>query len=201
MHKRLSFFLVLTGLFLVLSGCGKSSPPSTYYILTSSSQQAEGINPMSNTSVGVGPVTIPGHLDRSQIVTSTGQNRITIHEYQRWGDSFETQVKETLAENISLLLKTPQVAVYPWERAQRPQYQVYLTIRRFEGKLQGKVTLDAIWQIVDVRTDNSMLTKQFVQVFPVTGNTMSAYVQAQSDALESLSKDIVQGLHTVARSR
>lgn len=198
MRRTVSITMLLVGLCLVLTGCGKNSPSSAYYILTSSSQMASQVQPLSDISVGVGPVIVPGHLDRSQIVTTTGQNSITIHEYQRWGDSFKTQVEETLAENISILLQTPKVAVYPWERAQRPEYQVYVTIRRFEGKANADVTLDAIWQIVDVDTDKSLLTRHFVQTFPVTGTDMSAYVQTQSDALETLSQEITNGLHSVA---
>ncbi|SIN96011.1 PqiC family protein [Halodesulfovibrio marinisediminis] len=198
MRKAVSITLLLAGLCFVLTACGKMSPSSSYYVLTSSSQMASQAQPLSDLSVGVGPVIVPGHLDRAQIVTTTGQNSITIHEYQRWGDSFKSQVEETLAENISILLQTPKVAVYPWERAQRPEYQIYVTIRRFEGKANIDVTLDAIWQIVDVDTDKSLLTRHFVQTFPVTGDTMSAYVQTQSDALEALSQEVAKGLHSVA---
>lgn len=199
MRRAISNALLLAGLCIVLTGCGTMSPPSSYYILTSSNQMTSQIQPLNDISVGVGPVIVPGHLDRSQIVTTTGQNSITIHEYQRWGDSFKTQVEETLAENISSLLQTPKVAVYPWERAQRPNYQVYVTVRRFEGKAGMNVTLDSIWQIVDVNTDKSLLTRHFVQTFPVSGSDMSAYVQAQSHALETLSQEIAKGLHTVAK--
>ncbi|MEZ0576460.1 membrane integrity-associated transporter subunit PqiC, partial [Halodesulfovibrio aestuarii] len=184
-------------LSIILVGCGAGSPPSSYYILTSSNQQTSQVQPLNNISVGVGPVLVPGHLDRSQIVTSTGKNSITIHEYQRWGDSFKTQVEETLAENISILLQTPKVAIYPWERAQRPEYQVYVTIRRFEGKTGMNVTLDAIWQIVRVDTDNSLLTRHFVETFPVAENNISSYVQTQSNALGTLSQEIAKGLHSV----
>jgi uncharacterized lipoprotein YmbA len=199
MRRTVSNALLLAGLCIVLTGCGTMSPPSSYYILTSSNQMTSQIQPLNDISVGVGPVTVPGHLDRSQIVTTTGQNSITIHEYQRWGDSFKTQVEETLAENISSLLQTPKVAVYPWERAQRPNYQVYVTVRRFEGKAGMNVTLDTIWQIVDVNSDKSLLIRHFVQTFPVVGSDMSAYVQTQSDALETLSQEIAKGLHTVAK--
>ncbi|MEZ6852364.1 PqiC family protein [Halodesulfovibrio aestuarii] len=197
MRKIVSNALLFATLSIILVGCGAGSPPSSYYILTSSNQQTSQVQPLNNISVGVGPVLVPGHLDRSQIVTSTGKNSITIHEYQRWGDSFKTQVEETLAENISILLQTPKVAIYPWERAQRPEYQVYVTIRRFEGKTGMNVTLDAIWQIVRVDTDNSLLTRHFVETFPVAENNISSYVQTQSNALGTLSQEIAKGLHSV----
>ncbi|WP_290923922.1 PqiC family protein [Halodesulfovibrio sp.] len=197
MRKAVSTTLLLVGICIVLAGCGKMSPPSSYYVLTSTKAVQTQMEPLHDISVGVGPVTIPGHLDRSQIVTSTGQNSINIHEYQRWGDSFKTQIEETLAENLSTLLQTPKVAVYPWERAQRPAYQVYVTVRRFEGKSGMDVTLDAIWQLVDIKTEKSLLTRHFVHTEPALGTQMSTYVQAQSDALEALSIDIAKGLHTV----
>ncbi|MCT4534664.1 membrane integrity-associated transporter subunit PqiC [Halodesulfovibrio sp.] len=201
MPKQLTGLILLAGFCMMLTGCGKGSPPSSYYILTSSSQMTSAIQPIEDISVGVGPVSIPGYLDRSQIVTTTGSNSITIHEYQRWGNSFKAQVEETLAENISILLQTPQVTVFPWERALRPKYQVFLTIRKFEGEATGNVTLDAIWQIANVRTDKSLLTRRFMQSFPVAGNNMSAYVQTQSNALDALSKEIVKGLEAVAHSK
>lgn len=201
MPNRLTGYILLAGLCIMLAGCGKASPPASYYILTSSSQRTSDIQPIADISVGIGPVSIPGYLDRSQIVTTTGQNSIAIHEYERWGNSFKTQVEETLAENISILLQTPQVTVFPWERAMRPKYQIFLTIRKFEGKTTSHVTLDAIWQITNVSTDKSLLTRRFMQSFPVAGNSMSAYVQTQSNALDALSKEIVKGLEAVALSK
>jgi len=197
MRKTIVQALLLAGLCVALAGCGKMSPPSSYYVLTSVNPTGAQVAPLHDVSIGIGPVTIPGHLDRSQIVTSTGKNSITIHEYQRWGDSFKTQIEETLAENLSTLLQTPKVAIYPWERAQRPAYQVYVTVRRFEGKSGMDVTLDAIWQLVDVQTEKSLLTRHFVHTEPTLGTKMSTYVQAQSNALEALSRNIANELHTV----
>ena len=194
MNRKL--FLILCLLTVMGSvGCAKT-PPSAYYLLEGI-QQGELAEPLEDVRIGVGPVSLPGYLDRSQIVTRTDAHAMTIHEYERWGDSLQRQVENTLAGNLSSLLQTPHVVIYPWERALRPQYQVFVTLRRFEGNSTSGTTIDAIWQIVDVATDASLLTGTVTTTVPVSGHGMEGYVASQSAALETLSRDIAAGIRRV----
>ena len=146
---------------------------------------------------GVGPIKLPGRLDRAQIMTRTGKNAIKIHEYHRWGDSLQRQVEEVLAKNLSEHLKVTQVVVYPWEHALRPQYQILITVRNLEGNLTSGTHLDVIWQLIDVDKDQLILNKHFATHVDTSTPTMASYIDSQSQALIKLSEMIAHSVSTL----
>jgi uncharacterized protein len=195
---RASSLLCFSFMALYL-GCA-TTPPSSYYMLTSSSTTLKETATKEHITLGVGPIKIPGHLDRAHIVTRLGAHVLKIHEFQRWGDSLQRQLEETLAENLSSFLQTPHVVLYPWERAQRPQYQLIITVRQLEGDLKMGTTVEAIWQLVEVETDQLKLTRHFMTTIRSSKATIEAYVHSQSRALEALSEHIAQGIADLAET-
>lgn len=198
MKIRIFCWMVISGLLFMAFGCAGVSPSSTYYLLGIPDSPGPACSIVENSlSVGVGPVTIPGHLDRPEIVTRTGRNTIAVNEFHRWGDSLTNQFKNSLVMNLSALLKTPGVVLYPWERAITPEYQVIVRVLRFEDGGQG-AELDALWQVKDTKTDKSILARRFSVVIPFDGSGLDAYVTAQTTSVEGLCRDIAKGICTLA---
>jgi uncharacterized lipoprotein YmbA len=91
--------IILSLLLLVLSGCA-STEPSRFYILSSlHGTEAEQVQEESEQgiAIGVGPVKIPAHLNRPQIVTRTSQNELKLAEFDKWAGSF----KDVLSKMVS----------------------------------------------------------------------------------------------------
>lgn len=177
------------------------TPPSNYYVLTALPSDQAGQHDARSVMVGIGPIRIPGRLDRAQILTRNGSNIVKIHEYHRWGDSLQRQVEEVLAKNLSSHLNISQVVVYPWERVLRPKYQVLITIRHFEGNLRSGTHLDVIWQLINVDQDQLVLSDRFVIDTPTLQTTMTGYVASQSQALIKLSEKITQSIDQLEREK
>jgi uncharacterized lipoprotein YmbA len=100
--------IILSLLLLVLSGCA-STEPSRFYILSSlHGTEAEQVQEESEQgiAIGVGPVKIPAHLNRPQIVTRTSQNELKLAEFDKWAGSFKDGFTRVLAKNLSVLLST-----------------------------------------------------------------------------------------------
>jgi hypothetical protein len=97
-----------------------------------------------------------------------------------------------LAENISLLLATDQVAVYPWEVDFKPQYRIALDIRYFEGQLGENVFLDVVWRVSDQASQKILATKSSVINETLASADYEALVAAKSQALAQLSREIAQ---------
>lgn len=55
-------------------------------------------------TIGVGPVSIPDSLDRSQIATLSGGNEVIIAEFDRWSGSCRDEIARVMTENLSALL-------------------------------------------------------------------------------------------------
>jgi len=68
---------------LVFVGCRSTPPPTAFYTLTAVTK-AETTGPTQapkgHLAIGIGPVQLPGYLDRPQIVTRTTPDKVTLSE-------------------------------------------------------------------------------------------------------------------------
>lgn len=148
-------------------------------------------------SVGVGPVAIPEVLDRPQIVTRTGPNKLRIDEFHRWAGRLDEDFARVLAENISLLLPTEQVAVFPWDVSFDPRYQVALNILRFEGRWGKDVLLEVFWKIIDPQKQTALRVQKSVIKEPLADENYEALIAIKSRMVEILSNQIINEINNL----
>jgi uncharacterized protein len=162
----------------------------------------ERITPLDqNISVGLGPVTIPDYLDRPQIVTRTSQNSVLLAEFDRWAEPLSGTISRTLAENLSSLLHTDTVVLYPWPGSVDIAYQVLVDVFRFDGVLGEKAILDAQWSVLGKRGKKVLLLKRSIFVEPAREGSFAALVSGESRALDNLSREIAYALKDLTRDR
>jgi uncharacterized lipoprotein YmbA len=186
--------LVLFTAFL-LTGCGSSPPPVEFYTLNSISAMTPQVNPAvpdQNIAIGIGPIEIPEILDRPQIVTRTGPNKLKVDEFNRWAGPLKSGFAQVLAENISLLLATDQVAVYPWEIDFKPHYRIALDIRYFEGQMGENVLLDVVWRVSGQEDQKIQIVKTSMIKETLSTSDYETLVAAKSQTIAQLSREIAQ---------
>jgi uncharacterized lipoprotein YmbA len=186
---------ILAGLVLALAACGSQAPRFKYYVLTPLSGSVAAAPEARAVSVGVGPVRLPGYLDRPQIVTRRGSDEIDLGDLDRWGEALADGVPRAIAGSIGALLPSARIALFPW--AGTVQYQVMIDVNRFDGALGGEVVLDARWRIVGPDRKD-VVDRRFAAREPVGAATYAAQVAAMSRALEALSREIAGALAAVA---
>jgi hypothetical protein len=172
-----------------------STPPVAYYTLNTLPEMQQEIPAavMDDTlAIGVGPVEFPKFLDRPQIVTRKSQNQIEVSEFHRWAGSFPGDFSRVLAKNISILLPSDRVAVYPWGEQFSPTYRVKLDVEQFDGQLGERVVLDVTWMVTDQEGTNKLVVRKSLIEEPVSDKTYEALVVAESNALVTLSRTIVE---------
>ena len=180
---------------VLLAGCGSSPPPTEFYTLNSlgsMTQQTQPSEADQNIAIGIGPVQIPQILDRPQIVTRTGPNKLKVDEFHRWAGPLKAGFAQVLAENIALLMATDRVAVYPWEGDFKPHYRIALDIRYFEGQLGKNVVLDVVWRVAGQEGQKIQATKASVINEPLAAADYESLVAAKSQAIVQLSREIAQ---------
>jgi uncharacterized lipoprotein YmbA len=136
------------------TGCAGQSEPSNFYLLSyapAAAGQDNATTMREGVALMVGPVELPQYLDRSQIVTRSGDNRLELEEFDRWGGQLKQNFTTVLAEVLSSELKTDRVSVYPSNAPVRSDYQVIVQVTAFESESNGRSVLDARWSIVDAR--------------------------------------------------
>ena len=196
-------YLVLYLILFVLAGCGVTSPPSHFYVLSPMAETAteqETITDSDSISISIGPVSLPKYLKKQQIVTRSGSNELQLAEFDRWAGKIEEDIGRVIAENLAYLLSTDRVLSYPAIEAVEADYTIAMDISRFDGNLEGNVELIARWAIFDVegKVAKGLTATRIIE--PVQGNTYADMVAAQSRALGALSRELGDAFrHLTAR--
>jgi len=199
-RKKLCSILLL--LCLIPGGCISLEPkpdPSRFFSLTplprtgQRAQDAAGTNALV---LGIGPVKIPGYLDRQQLVTRVSQNRFAVAENDRWAEPLDENFSRVLSQNLSILLQTDRIVAYPWERSQQPAYQVQVEVLRFEPNAEQLVELSARWIIVD-GAKKTISSRESYLTHPARDKSTEASVAAMSDVVGGLSKEIAADIRAL----
>ena len=186
-------------LALSLCGCFGTSEPSRFYTLSSLAgrQTATGDQAGNRTVVAIGPISVPGYLDREEIVTRTGQNEVRVNEFQRWAGTLEGNLSRSVVENISALLPPDRYAVIRWDatsQRERPiAYRAAVDVNRFEAGPGGAVSLDADWSLYG-KDKKLALSRNSVISGKVSGNDFADLVAAMSRAVMDLSREIASAV-------
>jgi len=196
-----NFYVAMGLAWLAFSGCIALEPkadPSRFFTLTPLSQveqsRPQGQSNPGGVSVGVGPVRLPGYLDRQQLVTRVSQNRFQVAENDRWAEPLAENFTRVLRQNLSALVPTARLVPHPWRPNERPEYQLEIDVLRFEANVGGNVDLVVRWLVRETATKQSAVVKQ-TQVTPaVKGSSAEAAVAAMSEALGELSQEIAQAV-------
>lgn len=190
------YLLLLLLLTVMASGCSVTTPEAVYYSLTPSEEIFIGKTmPSPNTlAIGIGPVKFPYELDRPSIVTRSGQNRLVINEFQRWGGSLEKNFLRVMADNLTNLLKTDQVMTRPWEHYFQPDIRLALDIHQFDGRLGESASLTVTWVIYREGQETGAVVHRSVLNEPLAEKSYDALVAAQSRLVARLAEEIAQAM-------
>ncbi|HKF61278.1 MAG TPA: PqiC family protein [Dongiaceae bacterium] len=146
-------FILLGFALLALTGC-PGNAPTRLYVLTATTDKPASTSP-EGAAIGVGPITLPKYLDRPQIVTRVAANSLDQANLDQWGGDLNDNITRVVATNLSNLLATDRVSLYPWKDGAPVDFQVTMDISRFEQDKDGNAVLNVFWSIVN--KDGTML--------------------------------------------
>lgn len=187
--------LVTLGLILTLPACTILQPqtdPSRFFVLTPTAEPTSAAR--KPLRLGLGPIGFPAYLQRPQIVTRIGANEISLSEFHRWGAPIEDIFTRVLAQNLSEILGTEQIVLYPWYSTQELDYAVRLDLSQFDVDSDGGGRLIARWRILEPATDKLVRTGLADLREQAADTTPDAAVAALSELVEQLAREIGEGL-------
>lgn len=138
----------------LLGGCGKSAPTRFYTLapmpLSQDAPEAQGGQAgQPCRSLGIGPVDFPPYLDRNQIVTQNGSHQMHVADFAQWIEPLQDNFKRTLIADLAGITCGKPLVLFPWPAGVRPDVQVAIQVRRFDGELGGEAVLQADWSVLD----------------------------------------------------
>jgi uncharacterized lipoprotein YmbA len=192
MTGSLRRLLLVGALALAGAGCLGRSPTTRVYTLAPLAPAAPAAA-ATGPVIGLGPVTLPGYLDRPQIVTRRSADELALGEFDRWAEPLEQAVPRILGEDLAALLGTERLAAHPWARTRGVTHQIAVEVLRFDGPLGGPVTLDARWRVLDP-AGRELLVRRSTLREPAGGGDHAALVAAMSRALGALSRELADAV-------
>lgn len=193
MHKFAMAAFALALAATLATGCS-SAPPVRLYVVTPLADPAPAAR-APGPGVVVATVRLPDYLDRPQLVTRSGDNRLQLEEFEQWGGNLAKDLTRVMAENLSLLLGSDAVVAAPHTLRLKPDFRVELEVLRFERAGDARVHLTAKWWI-QRGTDGSPLAGSTTALAsePLAGASAELTVAAMSGVYGELSRVIAQAL-------
>ena len=200
--RRFAPLLLAVGV-LALAGCMSVADPTRYYVLSTTSTR-EPAPPVADSSVavGVGPVLIPGYLDRVQIVTRDANDQVTVAMYDRWAEPLESGIAQVLADNLGAHVGSERIAVFPWRGgvARVLDYQVAIVVLRFDGWPGRQAIMDARWRLLGKDGQELALRRSTLNE-PITGEGYQPLVRGMNQLLSTLAREIASEIRSRADTR
>jgi len=182
---------VLSALLIAgtLAACS-SSPPSHYYVLSAQSDPAavRRIGHLGRT-VAVGAVKLPGALDRPQIARRLGPNQLEYAESERWAGPIDDMTRRVLSTDLRTRLPASTTMIAD-DSPTPADMTIAIEMSRFDADNEGRVALDASWEILDKNGKVVGVPRQQKIVEPVIGPDAAAVAAAMSRALAGLADNI-----------
>ena len=194
--------IILGVIYLISGSCALRTGATTrFYILSPlvhtavEKQDEKGKN---CKTIGIGPLDLPAYLDRPQIVTRVNPDELKLAELDNWAEPLKDNITRVLAENISRLLCTEDVVIFPWKQSSHVDYQIDIKIVWMDGKLGEKAILATQWAVIDASGKSVLLTKRSQYTESVTETTYSALVAAYNRLIANFSHDIAQAVKSLS---
>ncbi|MEP5764781.1 MAG: PqiC family protein [Halieaceae bacterium] len=181
--------ILLLGVLTTLVACG-STPRSDYYMLSADARGAPG---SGGPSIGVGPITIPDYLKAREMVLNRSAHKLKLADFDRWAEPLDSGIRRVLAVNLTALLNTQSVQIYPWRRDSVPEFSVrlavvQLSVQNSEARFVGE------WSIHQPRGGES-ISQHITQLStPMRDSDPESVAAAYSNLLLQLSEKIADTL-------
>jgi len=194
-------YVIFCAVLLLVSACspfgsGTQTRSKNYVLnsLYSEETQPQPVADLSDIGILVGPIRMAMYLDRSDIVIRNSQNEIEIVDFAAWAGPLQENFSRVLAENLSLWLNTKKVAIFPGSKIPFFNYNVSMTVTRFDGRPGENAQLRARWVIMDKKRKTLLFNEHTVLTDPTENDSIEALVAAQSRLVAEFSREIAEAI-------
>jgi hypothetical protein len=150
-------------------------------------------------AVAIARPSLPPYLERSELITRTGDGRLEIHEKDLWSEPLSAGIARVMADNLRRL--TGSTNIQPSGNFITRDYTslVEIRIERFDPEPDGSLLLECTWKLQPIGGGDAA-PKAFRTIVPANAPNnagsakMSARITAMNEALARLSRTIARSL-------
>jgi len=176
---------------IILIGCSSNLK---YYTLTPKIAPKSGTKALNTKKlIGIDEVKVSEYLERKSLGVLESGNRLKIDDSKLWVSSLSSNIQQVLKINLSSLMPSYSFITYPWNEPIEDNYRLYVTINRFDGDINGTVSLMGRWSLED-RKENKIIKAESFFYREKGGSSLDSIVETKSSLLKRLSQEIARGI-------
>ena len=103
---------------------------------------------------------VAGYFARTQMVTRTGDSRVSIREFEVWSDPPAALIARALVDDLGRRFGADRVMTTPVQHYATPDWRVELDVLRFDVDQSGQALLDARWTLLAGPNDRLAATRR-----------------------------------------
>ena len=147
--------------------------------------------------VGVLPVSLPGILERPQLVSWSAPGEVHIDEFLRWAEPLDASLQRVLTEDLETLLPSQRVIQSPWARSTTVQYRVRAELVRFGLQPGGEVALSGRFVVLPAQSERPLVSRDVELRRDAGGADPGRMVEAMSALVADLAAEIANAIGTL----
>ena len=152
--------------------------------------------------MGLLPVTLPGYLERPQLITWVSSGELRVDEYLRWAEPLDAGLSRTLAANLQALLPESRVMRAPWPSRAALGARVRVELQRFGPQVSGEVVLEGRFAVLPADGERPLAVRSVaLSRGPLaagsSGIDAALGVEAMSELVADLARDIAAAIRTL----
>jgi uncharacterized lipoprotein YmbA len=148
----------------------------------------------STPAIAINRPSLPGYLDRQQVVTRVGSGELKMSSEHLWAEPLDTGIARVMSMNLSRL--TGSLNIQPIDNFVALEYTSLLELRISQFESDASVVLQCTWKLQPVR-GLPVQARNFrteVPFTPTTKTDLSPRIAAMNEALARLSREIARKL-------
>ncbi len=187
--------VLIVMIFSIAAGCGRSKPSHFYTLREVVPDAVVADNSVSGEIVlGVGPIYVPGYMERNKIVTRIDTTEVKVSEYYRWAEPAVDRIEYIIEENLTKLCPAVEVRKYTFRTSTVLTHHVQVDIMELIADINDNVVLNARYTIFPIDNKLEPVRKTVALTKPVKVGDYNELVYAMSSLLGELCVDIAESV-------
>lgn len=147
--------------------------------------------------LGVLPVSLPGFLERPQLVAWRAPGEVRVDEFLRWAEPLDASVQRVLTDDLETLLASHRVIRAPWARSTPVQCRVRVELVLFGLQPGGEIALSGRFVVLPAQSERPLQSRD-VELRRNPGRSdPGSTVEAMSTLVADLAAEIAKAIGTL----
>jgi len=185
-------------LLFLLAGCASSRPAMRHYLLTPAVQAPPVPATLGQRVTVIGPLQLPGYLNRPQLMIRLPGGELALREQHRWAEPLDALLTRALAENLALLTGSQRILTFPVAGRIEADQRVVGRVIRFDADGGGLAVLEVQWSVVDAAGRTLLPVRSAVYRQQATDADEPALVVALGQTLGQFARELAADLAALA---